>query len=58
MINGDPPPTRLLNLMFWLCLAFALICVAASAVVSIYGPVLFPAHGASSHALGKAAAHR
>lgn len=40
---SDPEPRPVLSRGFWLMMALAVVCMAAAAVVALYGPRLFPA---------------
>jgi hypothetical protein len=56
-MKGDSP-APVLSLWFWLAIALAFLCIAAGAVVGVYGPKLFPPHAASPQTLGKLAPAR
>ena len=57
-MDEDDRSRPVLSLLFWLLIVLAFICIAAGAVVGVYGPKLFPPRSATQHALGKPPPHR
>lgn len=43
-MSHEEPPPRLFGAVFWIAIAFGLLCVAAAVVVWRLGPVLWPLH--------------
>ncbi len=44
---SNPEPRPVLSRAFWVMMVLAVACMAAAAVVAMYGPRLFPAHAAA-----------